>query len=57
MAKSLKGSTKASPPRKPTKKLSLYPLDLETALGAALRADPPKANSQNNRKNKTNEKK
>jgi hypothetical protein len=41
MAKNLRGSTKASPPLKKTsKKLSLYPLDLETALGAALRVAP-----------------
>jgi hypothetical protein len=41
MAKSLRCSTKAAPTPKRTKKLSLYPLDLETALGAALRAGLP----------------
>jgi hypothetical protein len=41
MAKRLKASVKASRPEKvPSKKLSLYPLDLGTALGAALRAGP-----------------
>jgi hypothetical protein len=41
MAKTLRGATKATPPlKRPSKKLSLYPLDFETALGAALRAGP-----------------
>jgi hypothetical protein len=42
MAKHLKASAKAGPSEKrATKRLSLYPLDLETALGAALRIKPP----------------
>jgi hypothetical protein len=40
MAKRLKASAKASPPKRPSKKLSLYPLDLSTALGTALQAGP-----------------
>jgi hypothetical protein len=40
MTKRLKASAKASPPKRPAKKLSLYPLNLDTALGAALKAGP-----------------
>jgi len=38
MAKRLKASAKASPPKRQSKKLSLHPLDFATALGAALLA-------------------
>ena len=47
MAKSLKAPAKASRPEKgPSKELSLYPLDLATALGAALRTGPPPENEE-----------
>jgi len=57
MAKRLKASSKASPSKseRPSRKLSLYPLDLGTALGAALKAGPvpQNKNDKKHRKNKT----
>jgi hypothetical protein len=55
MAKRLKASAKASPPAtKYTRgKLSLYPLDFEGALGAALKTGPmPKKSKDKKHKTK-----
>jgi hypothetical protein len=50
MAKMLKASAKSSVSAKPTKKkLSLYPLDMQTALHAALQTGPLKKHSPKKR--------
>jgi hypothetical protein len=49
MAKMLKASAKSAVPKPTKKKLSLYPLDMQTALHAALQTGPLKKHSPKKR--------